>query len=398
MNRSQLSTLGAALRLRSGDHPTPVYDSRIDDESLTDGATPQLVDYLNQQVLMRSYQGRFVLLPTIEFAGSVVAAMQAHYAPAALAQVDAERDALEQALIGPQLAALPPTGQSADAYIQSMLTGIQSGAENPFLNWLDTCPDRIHHYRNFLIQSGTDLLAEASASALGIVGEYGPPQSALFRILIDEFGYGVHDKKHSVLYRKTLQGFDLPTEYNACWPLFDTPAIALHNTIHYLFQSPRNFFRQIGFLLYAETSYQQSTGDHDRYLRKHHPTVDATYFSEHAHIDIHHSAMVVNEVVTPLVTRFGLEVGQEIILGAELTRAAFAAADRHVLALSRAFHAAVLEGDATYGMPAQIGIGQGIVMPDMASVPGPLQIGALGQLHKMSLLAGFPPGTVGRRL
>ena len=397
MNATQLSTLGDALRLRSGDHPTPVYDSRIDDGSLADGVTPQLVEFLNQQALMRSYQGRFVLLPTVEFAGSVVAAMQAHYAPAAMAQVDAERDGLEQALIGPQLSALPPTGQTAEAYIQTMLTGIQSGAANTFLDWLDTCPDRIHHYRNFLIQSGTDLLAEASASALGIVGEYGPPQSALFRILIDEFGYGVHDKKHSVLYRKTLQGFGLPTEYNACWPLFDTPAVALHNTIHYLFQNPRNFFRQIGFLLYAETSYQRSTGDHDRYLRKHHPTVDATYFSEHAHIDIHHSAMVVNEVVTPLVTRFGPEVGQEIILGAELTRAAFAVADRHMLALSRAFHAAVLAGDATYGMPAQIGIGHGIVTPDMAGVPGPVQIGGLGQLVNINLLAGFPPGTVGRR-
>lgn len=398
MNAAELSTLGQALRLRSGAHPAAVFDSRIDDGSLAGEAAPLLIAHLNQQALMRSYQGRFVLLPTSGLKGSVVAAMQAHYAPAAMALVDAERDALELALISPQVANLPATGQTAAAYIQTMLTGIHSNPGNPFLDWLDTCPDRLHHYRNFLIQSGTDLLAEASASALGVVGEYGPPQSALFRILIDEFGYGVHDKKHSVLYRKTLHGFDLPTEYNACWPLFDTPAISLHNTIHYLFQSPRNFFRQIGFLLYAETSYQRSTGDHDRYLRKHHPDVDATYFSEHAHIDIHHSAMVVNEVVTPLVAQFGEEVGQEIILGAELTRAAFAAADRHMLALSQAFQAAVLTGNATFGMPEEIAIGGGVVTPDMLGITGPVQIGGLGQLADASLLAGFPAGTVGRRL
>ena len=398
MNATEISTLGGTLRGRSGAFPAAVYDSRIDDLSLAAGATPQLIDHLNHQALMRSYQGRFVLLPTSDFSGSIVAAMRQHYAPAAMAAIDAERDALEQTLIEPQVAALAVNHQTAADFIETMLTRIQTNESNPFLSWLDTCPDRIHHYRNFLIQSGTDLLAEASASALGVIGEYGPAQSALFRILIDEFGYGVHDKKHSVLYRKTLHGFDLATEYNACWPLFDTVAIALHNTIHYLFQSPRNFFRQIGFLLYAETSYQRSTGDHDRYLRKHHPDVDATYFSEHAHIDIHHSSMVVNEVVTPLVARFGEEVGQEIILGAELTRNAFAASDRHMLALSRAFHAAVLTGDARYGMPARIEMGQGIVTPDMAGATGPVQIGGLGQLADAAMLAAFPAGTVGRRI
>ena len=281
------------------------------------------------QALMRGYQGRFIVLPTLHFEGSIVATMQAHYAP--------------------QVAKLGASGQTAARYVKAMLTRIHAGDGNPFLRWLDPCPDRAHHYRNFLIQSGTDLLAEASASALGI---------------IDEFGCGVHDKKHSVLFRTTLAGFDLPTDYNACWPLFDTAALALHNTIHYLFQSPRNFFRQIGFLLYAETSYQRSTGDHDRYLRKHHPGVDATYFSEHAHIDIHHSSMVATKVVTPLVARFGEEVGQEFILGTELTRTAFATADHHRLALCQAFHAAVLAGDATYGMPAQIGIGRGIKFPE----------------------------------
>ena len=398
MNAAALAALGAALRVRSGSAPVAVYDCRIDDKSLTEHHSPQLHTHLNQQALMRSYQGRFMLLPTADFQGSIVAAMRQHYDAGIMTALDMQRDGLEQALIGPQIAELGVPGQSVASYIETMLTNIQSGTVNPFLSWLDTCPDRVHHYRNFLIQSGTDLLAEASASALGIVGEYGPPQSALFRILIDEFGYGVHDKKHSVLFRKTLLGFGLPTEYNACWPLFDTPAIALHNTIHFLFQSPRNFFRQIGFLLYAETSYQRSTGDHDRYLRQHHPDVDPTYFSEHAHIDIHHSQMVVNEVVMPLFSRFGEEVGQEIILGAELTRAAFAVADRHMLMLSKQFHAAVLAGDAQYGMPDRIEMGHGIALPDMVKVSGPVQIGGLGQLADAAMLARFPAGSVGRRL
>ncbi|MBC7479223.1 MAG: iron-containing redox enzyme family protein [Pseudorhodobacter sp.] len=348
---------------------------------------------------MRSYQGRFVLLPD-DATGSVVAQMQRYYDPDRLHRLDSHRAALEAELISPMadLAQITVKTQTSADYIQAMLTGIQSAPKGDFLRWLDSLSEREHLYRNFLIQSSTDLLAEASASALGVIGEYGPPQSALFRILIDEFGYGVHDKKHSVLYRNTLRGFGLSGQYNGYWQLFDTGAIALHNVIHSLFHSPRNFFRQIGFLLFAETSYQRSTGDHYRYLRKHHPAVDATYFGEHAHIDIHHSDMVVNEVVAPLVARFGEEVGQEIILGAELTRRAFGLADQHLVAVSLAFHDAVQLGKAWYGLAA-VNPNARCVTPDTATAAGEtlLQVGGIGQITA-SAFANFPAGSVGREV
>ena len=397
MTIDDLMTLGADLRDRTGDAPPAVYDLRIDDASLGRNPTPQLYQHVQQQALMRSYQGRFVLLPDYAI-GSIIARMQRYYDSVGMMRLDAHRAALESVLIGPladQVTAAA-AGQTCADYVISMLSRIQSAPPGEFLLWLDSLPDREHPYRNFLIQSSTDLLVEASASALGVIGEYGPPQSALFRILIDEFGYGVHDKKHSVLYRKTLRGFGLSEQYNGYWPLFDTPAIALHNVIHSLFHSPRNFFRQIGFLLYAETSYQRSTGDHYRYLRKHHPAVDATYFGEHAHIDIHHSSMVVNEVVTPLVARFGEEVGQEIILGAELTRAAFGLADRHLLAVSRAFDAAVQAGQASYGLAAVDPVAP-CVTPDTAQGAARVQVGGIGQVDAAAF-AGFPAGSIGREV
>lgn len=397
MTRDELLILGADLRERTGDAPPAVYDLRIDDPSLADSHSLQLMEHVQHQALMRSYQGRFVLLPDVAN-GSVVDQMRRHYDPASMLRLDQHRSALETALIGPmaERVAAEVTIQTCADYIDDMLGGIQSAPPSDFLLWLDGIDEREHLYRNFLIQSSTDLLAEASASALGVIGEYGPPQSALFRILIDEFGYGVHDKKHSVLYRKTLRGFGLSEQYNGYWPLFDTPALALHNVIHSLFQSPRNFFRQIGFLLYAETSYQRSTGDHYRHLRKYHPTVDATYFGEHAHIDIHHSDMVVNEVVKPLVARFGEDVGQEIILGAELTRAAFGVADRHLLAVSQAFDAAVQAGEASYGLAAVNATGR-CVTPDSAAGSARLQIGGIGQISAAAF-ASFPAGSIGREV
>ena len=395
MTRDELLTLGADLRARTGEKPIGVYDLRIDEASLGASVSPQLLEHVQHQALMRSYQGRFVLLPDVAH-GSIVEQMRRHYAADAMLRLDRHRSELETALIGPmaERVATEMTIQTCADYVDDMLGGIKNAPPGDFLVWLDGIDDREHLYRNFLIQSSTDLLAEASASALGVIGEYGPPQSALFRILIDEFGYGVHDKKHSVLYRKTLRGFGLSEQYNGYWPLFDTPALALHNVIHSLFQSPRNFFRQIGFLLYAETSYQRSTGDHYRYLRKYHPSVDATYFAEHAHIDIHHSDMVVNEVVKPLVARFGEEVGQEIMLGAELTRAAFGVADRHLLAVSQAFDAAVRTGEATYGLTDVKATAQ-CVTPDMAAGSTHLQVGGIGQVSAAAF-AGFPAGAIGR--
>ncbi|HEX2817441.1 MAG TPA: iron-containing redox enzyme family protein, partial [Phenylobacterium sp.] len=249
-------------------------------------------------------------------------------------------------------------------------------------------------YRNFLVQSSPDLLAEASASALGVIGEYGEPQSALFRILIDEFGYGAHHKKHAVFYRATMRSFDLDDAYNGYWPWFDTAALKLHNVIHWLFQNPRNFFRQVGFLLYAETAYQRSTLAHHRYLREFHPDADARYFGEHAHIDLHHTRMVIDEAVTPLVARFGAEVATEIIAGAEMTKAAFARAGEHLLGVSQAFAAAPSARFGVEGQPrARLGRP---VTPASPPHGAPVQVGVLGVLQDGRDFAAFPATAIGR--
>lgn len=394
-----LVELGRDLSARSGGRPAPIYDLRIDHPGLEVHATPQLRRHVAHQALMRSYQGRFVLLPGEAVNVSILEALNARYDPDATLRLDAHRAALEAELLGDQVnsARRAASRRICATYIPEMLVTIRETPTGGFLGWLNDQPARAHHYRNFLIQSSADLLAEASASALGVIGEFGPPQSALFRILIDEFGYGTHDKKHSVLYRKTLRGFGVNEEYNACWPLFDTVALELHNTIHSMFQSPRYLFRQIGFLLYAETSYQVSTGQHYRYLRRHHPEVDATYFGEHAHIDIHHSQMVIDEVVTPLVDRFGPEAGGEVILGAELTRAAFADADTHLLAVAQAFAQAEADGSARYAAPREHLGSHGLATPD-APGEGAVWIGGIGVLEDAARLAAFPDGATGRRV
>lgn len=394
---ADIAAIGRRLAERTGAEPTAVWDLRIDAANLTAGD----LRHVQHQTLMRAYQARYVLLPQTAPNGGFLERLRRHYDPHEMARLEALRIALEDELLAPQVEAARRASAGADlaAYAAALPGEIRAAPENAFTAWLRGTPHREHHYRNFLLQSAADLLAEASASALGVVGEFGPTQSALFRILIDEFGYGAHGKKHSVLYRAVMADFGLSDEYNACWPWFDTAALELHNTIHHLFQNPRHVFLQVGFLLFAETAYQRSTQDHFRYLREFHPQVDARYFGEHAHIDLHHTRMIVDEVAAPLAATYGAEVGAEIVAGAELTRAAFDRAGAHLLAVSRAFDAALTAGEAVAAAPDRAQLGQPLTpaaAADLGDRPARIQVGGLGLVTRAKTFAGFPPDAFGR--
>lgn len=367
------------------------FDAWID--PLPEDADPALTTHIKHQALLRCYQARYVVLPETAPPGGLLAHLDRHYDEARLQALYRQKGALEAELIAPLLAKARAAVGDGDvlAYIDRLLPELRAVRSDRFLDALADNDHRLDHYRNFLLQSSADLLAEASASALGVIGEYGAPQSALFRILIDEFGYGAHDRKHAVLYRSTMRSFDLNDTYNGYSRLFDTNTLTLHNAIHALFQNPRNFFGQIGFLLFAETAYQRSTLFHARYLGRFHPDADARYFAEHAHIDLHHTRMVVEEVVTPFVGRFGPEVGPEIIAGAELTRAVFARSGAGMLGLVRAFDQSP---SAVWGL----GDHGGAVVTPTTPISDPrarIQVGAIGQVSPAEF-ARFPAGVGGR--
>ncbi|HEV2531033.1 iron-containing redox enzyme family protein [Phenylobacterium sp.] len=403
MEAAELAAVGRRLAERSGARPPAVWDLRIGEDDLggDPAGDPAGLRHVQHLALMRAYQARYMLLPSAAPEGSVVARLQRHYDAGEMARLERVRHGLEAELVAPLAAAARAEAARRDwrAYAQALLGEVRSQPQNAFVAYLRASPNREAQYRNFLVQSSPDLLAEASASALGVVGEFGAPQSALFRILIDEFGYGAHGKKHSVLFRAVMRGFGLSDEYNACWPLFDTAALELHNLIHHLFQNPANFFLQVGFLLYAETAYQRSTQDHFRYLREFHPEVDARYFGEHAHIDLHHTAMVVDEVADPLVAAYGAEVGGEIVAGAELTRMAFETAGAHMLATARALDGAVAAGEASPVAPDLARLGAGVTPGGAGALDPdePLQVGGFGTVNAGAFSA-FPQGCYGRRL
>ena len=109
--------------------------------------------------------------------------------------------------------------------------------------------------------------------------------------------------------------------------------------------------------------------------------------------------MVIEEVVAPLVAKFGDAVGAEVIVGAELTRTAFARAGDHLLGVSQAFAAA---REVTWGVEGDVRnpLGRPVTpSSNLAALAGAkVQIGAIGVLHDARELARFPAATIGRVL
>ena len=383
-----LNSLSARLAGAAGPCPPPAYDSWID--PAPDRADAALVLHVKHQALLRCYQARYVVLPDAAPEGSILDHLTSHYGEERLRALADVRGPLEVELIVPLQAEAETGDGDVLAYVERLLPEMRAVTSDACLDALADIPQREHHYRNFLVQSSADLLAEASASALGVIGAFGAPQSALFRILIDEFGYGAHGQKHSVLFQATMRSFGLDDRYNGYSRLFDTDTLVLHNAIHWLFQTPRNIFRQVGFLLFAETAYQRSTLFHARYLGRFHPQADARYFAEHAHIDLHHTRMVVYEVIAPFLERFGPEDGREIIAGAELTRTVFARTGAGQLAMMRAFEAAP---SARHGLGPH---GGRLVTPATpVEAAARVQIGAIGSVTAEDF-SRFPAGATGR--
>jgi hypothetical protein len=192
-------------------------------------------------------------------------------------------------------------------------------------------PDRLA--RHYLIQLAGDFLTEASAMARNITGNYGDLQSSLFNILVDEYGAGVHARKHSTLFEDTLKSLSMHVDVHAYWQFYHASSMALINYFHYVTKNKPFFFRYLGALFFAEASLVNASRRQSTMLRAvFGDTVDRTYFDEHQHIDQHHGDMALNRLVVPALERFGDGVAVEVMLGFEQFRQLQRCADLDLLA------------------------------------------------------------------
>ncbi len=172
--------------------------------------------------------------------------------------------------------------------------------------------------RNWLIQFAPDFLSEASPMIRNVAGYYGPVQSEWFKVIIDEYGYGVHDTKHSTLFENTLTSVGLGADLHRYWQYYLTSSLMMSNYFHYLGKNHELFFRYLGALYYTETTLVDfCRRAADLLTEVFGPDADVTYFTEHVHIDTHHGRMALEKMIIPIVEQCGESVIPEIVRGFE---------------------------------------------------------------------------------
>jgi len=168
----------------------------------------------------------------------------------------------------------------------------------------------------YLVQLALDGLTEASAMSRNLGGAYGPEQSALFKIFIDEFGYGVFEAKHTTIFAKMLRSRSMATHVHAYWNFYLTGPLATNNFYYYLSRDHAKFFRYAGAVTFAERVFAPAFVQMIRTYRGiFGDEVDLHYCDEHAHIDEHHGRITREQVLLALAERHGPSVIPDLARG-----------------------------------------------------------------------------------
>lgn len=207
------------------------------------------------------------------------------------------------------------TREALDAYFQHVVA--EAGAcSSPALKAIAEARDRESAADLYLVQLALDGLTEASAMSRNLAGAYGPEQSALFKIFIDEFGYGVYDAKHTTIFAKMLRSRAMATHVHAYWNFYLAGPLATNNYYYYLSRDHAKFFRYAGAVTYAEAIFAPAFVEMVKVFRDiFGDAVDLHYCDEHAHIDAHHGRITKEQVLLALADRHGPRVVPELLRG-----------------------------------------------------------------------------------
>lgn len=174
--------------------------------------------------------------------------------------------------------------------------------------------------RDWLVQLAPDFLIESSPMARYASGNYGALSSSLFKIIIDELGYGEFKKKHSTLFEDTMRSADLDPEPHKYWQYYLNGSLLIANYYNKITRNRRNIFKYIGAIFLAETAFIRSCAIWKEALKTALPGLDVRYFEEHCHIDVDHSRMAFEGLVRPAVEKYGAFAAKEIVQGFEEAR------------------------------------------------------------------------------
>jgi hypothetical protein len=288
-----------------------------------------------QRMLFNIYETDLVFLPEKDF-GAKRGDFAAFYSNENKLLGELIRPTLETHLFGFLEEEIDISGKWSGAAVKSYLQSLverHEGSELESLQLILAAPDPERAAAALMIQVAGDFLTESSSSARNLLGKFGVVQSELFKIAIDDYGYGVHQAKHSTLFENTLATCGLSADAHAYWHFYLPGSLALNNYYHYVSRDHSKFFRAIGAIAVGESLFAHTCRKFSEMLRAvYGGQVDTYYFDEHYHIDAHHGRMAVENVVVPAIAKYGDAVIPEIIRGMEELQLVTALADEDFMA------------------------------------------------------------------
>ncbi len=287
------------------------------------------------RLLLNIYEQSMLFLPRRKLGEEDMATFRAFYDSQSVSLGQTLRASLEKAAFSSLDEEIQVSGPWNWERLEEYLVGvIQRQEREPceLTARIDALNDPAGALKYLMVQQASDFLSEASAMARAIPGNYGPVQSELMKVFIDEYGYGVHDQKHSTLFEKCCTSVGLSPEAHTYYFHYLPSSLALTNYFHYICSNKHLWFRYIGALYYTEASIPHFNRAMSKSLaRAFGRKVDTTYFDEHVHIDKHHRRMVLDTIIKPSIELHGPHVIPEILLGFESFRLLQARADQDYL-------------------------------------------------------------------
>ncbi|WP_158581381.1 iron-containing redox enzyme family protein [Actinomadura spongiicola] len=235
-----------------------------------------------------------------------------------------------------------------EAHVHAAIEEAVSG-DRPVLRAIEEASDPRRAAEMMIAQMALDGLTEATAMSQNLGGAYGPEQSELFKIFVDEFGYGVFTAKHSTLFAELCRSIGMSDEPHHYWFFYLPTWMAGNNYFYKVTRNRTGFFRYIGGMAFLEATFAPMfTAMAKTFRAVYGDQADLRYCDEHAHIDQHHGRMSINDLLLPLARKHGEHAVRELVRGIEEVRLLGRLADAELLAQIR-WQPESVTGHATEG-------------------------------------------------
>ncbi|HUQ34305.1 MAG TPA: iron-containing redox enzyme family protein [Pyrinomonadaceae bacterium] len=194
-------------------------------------------------------------------------------------------------------------------------------------------------YRRLLAIASLDGLVEASQLSRTLGGVSNDIHAVMTRLLVEEYGGGRINRKHSTFFTAMLTELGMCTEAEAYFDLVPWEVLATINHSFLLSERKRFYLRYVGGLLYTEISVPAAFDNYRAAAERLHMSEAARgYWELHIREDERHGQWMLHDVALPLAARYPGEAW-EIVLGYDqqkfLSERAGLSVERHVREAAR---------------------------------------------------------------